>query len=86
MVKWRAMRSFGIDEYYITGEATDFEKFKAFAKTMPYLIGNPIYHWSHLELKRFFGIEETLSEKNAEEIWNRCNEIIQNPNFKIYDN
>ena len=79
--KWRAMRSFGVDEEYITGDKSDFEKFKAFAKTMPYLIGNPIYHWSHLELKRFFGIEETLSEKNAEEIWNRCNEIIQNPNF-----
>ena len=79
--KWRAMRSFGVDEEYITGDKSDFEKFKAFAKTMPYLIGNPIYHWSHLELKRFFGIEETLSEKNAEEIWNRCNEIIQSPNF-----
>ena len=48
---------------------------------MPYLIGNPIYHWSHLELKEYFGIEETLSEKNAEEIWNRCNEIIQSPDF-----
>ena len=79
--KWRAMRSFGIDEEYITGNASDFEKFKAFAKAMPYLIGNPIYHWSHLELKEYFGIEETLSEKNAEEIWNRCNEIIQSPDF-----
>lgn len=79
--KWRAMRSFGIDEYYITGDASDFEKFKAFAKAMPYLIGNPIYHWSHLELKRYFGVEETLSEKNAEEIWNKCNDVIQNNNF-----
>ena len=79
--KWRAMRSFGIDEEYITGNASDFEKFKAFAKAMPYLIGNPIYHWSHLELKEYFGIEETLSEKNAEEIWNRCNEIIQSEDF-----
>ena len=79
--KWRAMRSFGIDEEYITGNKSDFEKFKAFAKTMPYLIGNPIYHWSHLELKNYFGIEETLNEKNAEEIWNRCNEIIQKSDF-----
>lgn len=79
--KWRAMRSFGIDEYYITGEATDFEKFKAFAKTMPYLIGNPIYHWSHLELKRYFGVDETLNENNAEEIWNKCNEVIQKTDF-----
>lgn len=75
------MRSFGIDEYYITGEATDFEKFKAFAKTMPYLIGNPIYHWSHLELKRYFGVDETLNENNAEEIWNKCNEVIQKSDF-----
>lgn len=79
--KWRAMRSFGVDEYYITGEASDFEKFKAFAKVMPYLIGNPIYHWSHLELKTYFNVEETLSEKNAEDIWNRCNDVIKNNNF-----
>lgn len=79
--KWRALRSFGIDEEYITGSASDFDKFKAFAKAMPYLIGNPIYHWSHLELKAYFGIEETLSEKNAEDIWNRCNEIIQSSDF-----
>lgn len=61
--KWRAMRSYGIDEKYITGDASDFEKFKAFATVMPYLIGNPIYHWSHLELKRYFGVNETLSKK-----------------------
>ena len=54
--KWRAMRSFGIDEKYITGDASDYEKFYEFAKMMPYLIGNPLYHWSHLELKRFFNI------------------------------
>ena len=71
--KWRAMRSFGIDEKYITGDASDFEKFNEFAKMMPYLIGNPIYHWSHLELKRYFNIEETLSEKTAEIIWEKAN-------------
>ncbi|MGL5313344.1 MAG: glucuronate isomerase [Peptostreptococcaceae bacterium] len=79
--KWRAMRSFGIDENFMTGDANDFEKFKAFAKVMPYLIGNPIYHWSHLELRTYFGVEDTLSEKNAEEIWNKCNEVIRSSNF-----
>ncbi|WP_343101427.1 glucuronate isomerase [Romboutsia sp. MSSM.1001216sp_RTP31141st1_G3_RTP31141_220114] len=61
--KWRAMRSFGIDEKYITGDASDFEKFYEFANMMPYLIGNPIYHWSHLELKRYFNVEDTLMLK-----------------------
>ena len=79
--KWRTMRSFGIEEKYITGDASDYEKFQAFAKVMPYLIGNPMYHWSHLELKRYFGIEETLSPKTCESIWNRCNEIINRDDF-----
>ncbi|MBD7910762.1 glucuronate isomerase [Clostridium cibarium] len=79
--KWRAMRSYGVDEKYITGDSTDFEKFKAFASVMPYLIGNPIYHWSHLELRRYFGVTEVLSEKNAEEIWNKCNEVIKSAGF-----
>lgn len=79
--KWRTMRSFGIEEKYITGDSSDYEKFQAFAKVMPYLIGNPMYHWSHLELKRYFGIEETLSPKTCESIWNRCNEIINSDNF-----
>ena len=79
--KWRAMRSFGIDEKYITGDSTDFEKFFAFAKAMPYLIGNPLYHWTHLELQRYFGIYETLSEKTAEKIWNEANEKIKAGGF-----
>ncbi|ADL51988.1 glucuronate isomerase [Clostridium cellulovorans] len=79
--KWRAMRSYGVDEKYITGDASDFQKFKAFASVMPYLIGNPIYHWSHLELRRYFGVTEVLSEKNAEEIWNKCNEVIKSSGF-----
>lgn len=79
--KWRTMRSFGIEEKYITGDASDFEKFEAFAKVMPYLIGNPMYHWSHLELKRYFGIEETLSPKTCKSIWDRCNEIINSDDF-----
>ena len=79
--KWRTMRSFGIEEKYITGDATDYEKFEAFAKVMPYLIGNPMYHWSHLELQRYFGIEETLSPKTCKSIWDRCNEIINGEDF-----
>jgi glucuronate isomerase len=69
--KWRAMRSYGIDEKYITGDSTGYEKFKAWAETLPYCIGNPLYHWTHLELQRFFGIDTPLSPKTADEIW-RC--------------
>ena len=79
--KWRTMRSFGIEEKYITGDASDYEKFEAFAKVMPYLIGNPMYHWSHLELKRYFGIEETLSPKTCKLIWDKCNKIINSDEF-----
>ena len=66
--KWRQMRSNGIDEEYITGNKDDFEKFKCFAKTLPLLIGNPLYHWTHLELSRYFGINKILNEDTAEEI------------------
>ena len=79
--KWRQMRTNGIDEEYITGNADEYEKFKAFAKTMPYLIGNPLYHWTHLELKRYFGIDEPLSEKTCEMIWNKVNECLAKPEF-----
>lgn len=79
--KWRTMRSFGVEEKYITGDAIDYEKFEAFANVMPYLIGNPMYHWSHLELRRYFEIEETLSPKTCKMIWDKCNEIINSDNF-----
>ena len=79
--KWRQMRTNGIDEEYITGNADDYEKFKAFAKTMPYLIGNPLYHWTHLELKRYFDIDDTLSEKTCKEIWDKCNKLLQTDEF-----
>ena len=79
--KWRQMRTNGIDEEYITGGADEYEKFKAFARTMPYLIGNPLYHWTHLELKRYFDIDETLSEESCERIWNKVNECLQKPEF-----
>lgn len=71
--KWRAMRGFGIDEKYITGDASDYEKFQAWAKVMPYCVGNPLYHWTHLELQRYFDIYEPLSEKTCDEIWEKAN-------------
>ena len=77
--KWRVMRSNGVDERFITGDAPDEEKFHAFAKALPNCIGNPMYHWCHLELQRYFGINETLSEKNWKEIYDKCNEILQKP-------
>ena len=79
--KWRQLRSNGIDEKFVTGDADEFEKFKAFARTMPKLIGNPLYHWTHLELKRYFDIDEPLTEESAERIWNKCNECLATPEF-----
>lgn len=64
--KWRLMRSNGVDERYITGDASDREKFQAFAELMPKAIGNPMYHWCHLELRRYFGCEQILSGETAE--------------------
>lgn len=76
--KWRQMRSNGIDEYYITGDASDHDKFIQWAKTLPRLIGNPLYHWSHLELKKYFGYDGILNETTAEDVWNLCNKKLQN--------
>ncbi|PHV70105.1 glucuronate isomerase [Sporanaerobium hydrogeniformans] len=75
--KWRAMRTFGIDERFITGDASYYEKFMAFAAIVPQLIGNPIYIWCALELKRYFGIEEPLSAKNAEALYNKTKALIK---------
>lgn len=75
--KWRVMRAAGIPEDKITGNATDREKFRAFASVMPELMGNPIYHWSHLELQRGFGIGEPLTAENADDVYDRCNEILK---------
>ena len=74
--KWRAMRSFGIEEECVTGNASWREKFRAFARTLTYCIGNPLYHWTHLELKRYFGIDEALTEKNADEIFDKCSALL----------
>jgi glucuronate isomerase len=79
--KWRAMRANGIPESHVTGAAPWKEKFLAFAKTVPHTLRNPLYHWTALELKRFFGIDDLLNEQTAESIWNRCNEQLATPEF-----
>lgn len=81
--KWRQMRSNGVDERYITGDATDREKFQKWAETLEMAIGNPLYHWSHLELKRYFGYEGNLSGETAEEVWNLCNEKLSQDNMTV---
>lgn len=77
--KWRVMRANAVPEEYVTGSASFHDKFNRFAEVMPGLIGNPIYHWSHLELKRFFGIDELLNEKTADMVWETANSKLQSP-------
>lgn len=80
--KWRAMRTNGVAERLCTGDASDREKFDAWAATVPHTIGNPLYHWTHLELRRPFGITgKLLSPSTADEIWNECNELLAQDNF-----
>lgn len=76
--KWHAMRSCGISERLITGDSSDYQKFEAFVDAMPSLIGNPLYHWSHLELKRYFGYDGIICPENCEEIWNVTKEVLEN--------
>ena len=76
--KWRAMRSDGVEEKYCTGDASDREKFQKFAEAMPRMLRNPMYHWSHLELARYFGIDDVLlSGETAEDVWNRANAVLR---------
>lgn len=80
--KWRAMRTNGVDEKFITGkETSDWEKFEKWAETVPYTMRNPLYHWTHLELKTAFGIEKLLSPKTAREIYDACNEKLNSPEY-----
>jgi len=80
--KWRAMRKNGVAERLCTGDASDREKFDAWAATVPHTIGNPLYHWTHLELRRPFGITgKLLSPATADEIWNECNELLAQDKF-----
>ncbi|MDM5339065.1 glucuronate isomerase [Fictibacillus enclensis] len=79
--KWRVMRALGVEEKYITGDASDYEKFKAWAAILPYCIGNPLFHWTQLELKRFFGTDILLSEKSCDEVWELGNEMLKQEDF-----
>ncbi|GAA4913774.1 glucuronate isomerase [Mucilaginibacter defluvii] len=79
--KWRAMRTNGVNEEYITGNRSDYEKFEQWAATIPYTLRNPLYHWSHLELQRYFGINDILSPKTAKNIYDSCTASLQQPEF-----
>lgn len=81
--KWRAMRWNGIEEAYITGNKSPIEKFQAWAKTVPNTLGNPLYHWTHLELVRYFEIDELLNEQTARRIWDRANEKLKSPDLSV---
>ena len=79
--KWRGMRTNGVDERFCTGDASDWEKFEKWAETVPQTLRNPLFHWTHLELKKFFGINEVLSPKNARKIYDACNEKLNSPEY-----
>lgn len=79
--KWRAMRTLGISEEFITGKASDKDKFLKWSETVPYTLRNPLYHWTHLELKRYFGIDEVMSPENGPKIYEQTSELLNQPNF-----
>ena len=81
--KWRAMRAMGFSEDLITGNADDYDKYLAFAETIENAIGNPLYHWTHLELQRYFGITTPLSRATAKEIWDETNAKLQTKEFTV---
>ncbi len=81
--KWRIMRACGVDEAYVTGDAPDREKFRKYAESLAKAIGNPLYHWSHLELQRYFGIETPLNGETADAIYDRCNEILAQDDMSV---
>ena len=81
--KWRAMRTNGVNEDYITGKKSDFEKFEKWAETVPYTLRNPLYHWTHLELQRYFGVDAILSGKNAKEVYDTCTAQLQTKEYSI---
>lgn len=83
--KWRAMRTLGIDENYITGNASDKEKFRKWAETVPFTLRNPLHHWTHLELLRYFGIDKPLDSKTADTIFSQTGDMLQNGENKVQD-
>ena len=81
--KWRFMRSCGVEEKYITGDASDYEKFCKWAECIGKAIGNPLFHWSHLELRKYFNYDGVLSKKTADEVWNLCNAKLKDPSMSV---
>ena len=81
--KYRAMRANGVDEKFITGDASDYEKFAKWAETVPYTLRNPLYHWTHLELKNYFGITTLLDSDSAEAIYNQCSDLLKKPEYSV---
>ena len=81
--KWRAMRTNGIHESYCTGDKTDLEKFEQWAATVPYTMRNPLYHWTHMELQRYFNVTEQLSPANAKAVYEHCNALLQTKEFSV---
>ena len=81
--KWRAMRANGVGEGYCTGEKPDWEKFQKWAETIPYTLRNPLYHWTHLELQRYFDIDEILNERTAGQIYDSCTGKLQTKEYSV---
>ena len=81
--KWRAMRINGVTERYCTGDAADWEKFQKWAETVPDTLCNPLYHWTHLELRRYFGITKLLNPDTAKDIYDNCSEMLRTPEFSV---
>ena len=81
--KWRAMRSNGVNEKYCTGDASDYEKFEQWAATVPYTLRNPLYHWTHLELQRYFDVDKILSPDTAREIYDHCSAKLKTPEYSV---
>ncbi len=81
--KWRAMRTNGVDEAYVTGDKTDFEKFEKWAETVPYTLRNPLYHWTHLELQRYFDVHELLNPESAKRIYDGCTQKLQTKEYSV---
>ncbi|MDX1940859.1 MAG: glucuronate isomerase [Saprospiraceae bacterium] len=81
--KWRAMRANGVAEHYVTGAASDKEKFEKWAETVPYTMRNPLYHWTHLELQRYFDIYDLLNADSAGAIYKQCNDLLQTPDYSV---
>jgi glucuronate isomerase len=81
--KWRAMRAHGVDEKYITGNASDEEKFMKWAETVPYTMRNPLYHWTHLELQRYFGVTELLNAESGKRIYDQCSALLRTKEFSV---